>query len=97
MFHVLKDNSRTQNNLSMQPLICNKNERMKAMELIYAIYNHYCKNIDITTFDNMLSRIDCNNAEDGLKIKPSQQALTALAIDNPLEYTRLMLGNEMQA
>ena len=28
------------------------------MTLIYATYNQYCNSIDITTFDNMLLRID---------------------------------------
>lgn len=67
------------------------------MNLIYATYNQYCNSIDITTFDNMLLRIDCNKAENGLKTTPnSQYALNALAIDNPMEYARLALDNEMQ-
>lgn len=45
-----------------------------------------------TNFDNMLLRIDCNKAEDGLKTTPNSQcALNALAIDNPMEYARLVL------
>lgn len=68
------------------------------MKLIYATYNQYYNSIDITTFDNMLLRIDCNKAEDGLKTTPSSQcALNALAIDNPIEYARLVLTGEMQA
>ena len=67
------------------------------MKLIHATYNPYCNSIDITTFDNMLLRIDCNKTEDGLKTTPnSQYALNALALDNPLEYARLVLDNEMQ-
>ena len=67
------------------------------MNLIYATYNQYCTSIDITTFDNMLLRIDCNKAEDGLKTTPNSQcALNALAIDNPMEYARLALTGEMQ-
>lgn len=54
-------------------------------------------NIDITTFDNMLLRIDCNKAENGLKTTPNSQcALNAFAIDNPIEYDRLALTGEMQ-
>ena len=50
------------------------------MKFIYATYNQRCNSIDITTFDNMLLRIDCNKAEDGLKTTPdSQCALNALA------------------
>lgn len=68
------------------------------MKLIYATYNPYCNSIDITTFDNMLLRIDCNKAEDRLRTTPNSQcALNALAIDNPLEYARLALDNEIQA
>lgn len=67
------------------------------MKFIYATYNQYCNSIDITTFDNMLLRINCNKAEDGLKTPPNSQcALNALSIDNPMEYARLALTGEMQ-
>ena len=57
------------------------------MKFIYATYNQRCNSIDITTFDNMLLRIDCNKAEDGLKTTlNSQCALNALVIDEPMEY-----------
>ena len=50
------------------------------MKFISATYNQYCNSIDITTFDNMILRIDCNKAEDGLKATPrSQYSLYALA------------------
>ena len=66
------------------------------MKLIYATYNQYCNSIDITTFDNMILRIDCNKAEDDLKTTPNSQfALNALAIDNPIEYARMALTGEM--
>lgn len=68
------------------------------MKFIYATYNQYCNSIDITTFDNMLLRIDCNKAEDGLKTTlNSQCALNALAIDEHMEHAQLVLDNEMQA
>ena len=68
------------------------------MKFIYATYNQRCNSIDITTFDNMLLRIDCNKAEDGLKNKPNSQcALNTLAIDTPMEYARLVLNQEIQA
>lgn len=67
------------------------------MKLIHATYNQYCNSIDITTFDNKLLRIGCNKAEDGLTTTANSQcALNALAIDNPLEYARLVLDNELQ-
>lgn len=41
--------------------------------------------------------IDCNKAEDGLKTTPNSQCtLNVLAVDNPMEYARLALDNEMQ-
>ena len=67
------------------------------MKFIYATYNQRCNSIDITTFDNMLLRIDCNKAEDGLMTTPNSQcALNALAIDTHIEYARLALTGEMQ-
>lgn len=67
------------------------------MKFIYSTYNQRCNSIDITTFDNMLLRIDYNKAEDGLKTTPNSQcALNALAIDNPIEYARLALTGEIQ-
>lgn len=68
------------------------------MKLIYATYNQCYNSIDITTFDNMLLRIDCSKAEGRLKITPNSQcALNALAIDGPMEYARLVLDGETQA
>ena len=68
------------------------------MRLIFAEYNQLTNSIDTTTFDNYILRIDCNKAEDGLKTTLcSQNALNALAIDEPLEYARLALDGEMQA
>ena len=79
-------------------LIIHFYERIDKMRLIYADYNPQTNSIDITTFENYILRIDCNKAEDGLKITPcSQNSLNALAIDEPLEYARLALDGEMQA
>lgn len=67
------------------------------MRLIYAEYNPLTNSIDVTTFDNYILRMDCSKAEDELKTTPcSQNALNALAIDEPLEYARLILDGEMQ-
>lgn len=55
------------------------------------------KNVIVTTFENVVLRIDCNKAEEGLRTTPgSQCSLNTLAIDNPLEYARLYLDGEMQ-
>lgn len=67
------------------------------MKLLYARYNMYHNSIDITTFDGYILRIDCNKAEEGLKTTAwTDHVLNAMAIDNPLEYARLYLNNEMQ-
>ena len=72
-------------------------EGIDDMRFIYASYNSNYNSIDITTFDNILLRIDCNKAEEGIRTTPgSQCALNALAIDEPLEYARLALDGEIQ-
>ena len=79
-------------------LIIHFDERTDNMRLIYADYNPQMNSIDVTTFENYILRIDCNKAEDGLRTTPgSQNSLNALAIDEPLEYVRLVLDGEMQA
>ena len=68
------------------------------MRLIYADYNPYTNSIDVNTFENYILRIDCNKVEEGLRTTPcSQNSLNALAMDEPLEYSRLPLDGEMQA
>lgn len=72
-------------------------EGIDDMRFINASYNSNYNSIDITTFDNILLRIDCNKAEEGIRTTPgSQCALNAMAIDEPLEYVRLALDGEMQ-
>ncbi len=67
------------------------------MKLIYARYNMYHNSIDITIFNGYILRIDCNKAEEGLKTTAwTDHVLNAMSIDNPLEYARLYLNNEMQ-
>ena len=68
------------------------------MRLIYARYNPQCNSIDVNTFENYILRIDCNKVEEGLRTTPcSRNSLNALAMDEPLEYSRLALDGEMQA
>lgn len=67
------------------------------MNTIYAEYNMYHNSIDIFTSAGYMLRIDCNKAEDNLRITPNSQcSLNALAIDEPLEYARLYLDGTMQ-
>lgn len=57
----------------------------------------YHNSIDITTFDGYILRMDCNMTEEGLKTTVlTDHVLSAMAIDNPLEYARLYLNNELQ-
>lgn len=68
------------------------------MKLIHARYNPMHNSIDINHYNGYILRIDCNQAEPGIRTTPnSQRCLNALAIDNPLEYARLALDGEMQA
>ena len=72
-------------------------EGIDDMRFINARYNSNYNSIDITTLDNIVLRIDCNKAEEGIRTTPgSQCALNVLAIDEPLEYARLALDGEMQ-
>lgn len=67
------------------------------MRILYAEYNMYHNSIDIATFAGYILRIDCGRAEEGLKTTPgSECALNALAVDNPLEYARLYLDDNLQ-
>ena len=67
------------------------------IKLLDARYNMYHNSINITTFDGYILRIDCNKVEEGLKTTAwTDHVLNAMAIDNPLEYARLYLNNEMQ-
>ncbi len=67
------------------------------MNIIYAEYNIHHNNIDIATTAGYFLRIDCQEAEKGLKSTPcSECALNAFAIDEPLEYARLYLEGNMQ-
>ena len=68
------------------------------MKLIHAEYNPMHNSIDIYHYSGYILRIDCNQAESGIRTTPdSQRCLNALAIDNPQEYARLALDGEMQA
>ena len=62
------------------------------MNIIYATYNRQHNSIDVYTYAGYFLRIDYNTVKDGLKATLySECALTALAIDEPLEYARSIL------
>lgn len=67
------------------------------MKLVHAEYTMYHNSIDINHYNGYILRIDCEKAEEGLKTTPnSQRLLNTLAIDNPLEYARMVPNNELQ-
>ena len=67
------------------------------MRTIFAEYNPQCNSIDVYTSAGYMLRIDCWEAEKDLKIMPgSDCVLDTLAIDEPLEYTRLYLDENLQ-
>lgn len=68
------------------------------MNGIYARYNEQKNCIDVTVYESRyVLRLDCGKWEDGVKTTMNSQGkLDALAIDDPLEYTRLALDEKMQ-
>ncbi len=69
---------------------------LTTMNLIHAEYNPMHNSIDINHYNGYILRIDCNQAESGIRTTPnSQRCLNALATDNTLEYARLALDGEM--
>ncbi|SKA59748.1 hypothetical protein SAMN02745111_00063 [Eubacterium uniforme] len=68
------------------------------MNMVHAEYNPKYNSIDINHYEGYIIRIDCNKAEEGLKITPGHEGiLDALAIDNPLEYATMYLEGSMQS
>lgn len=68
------------------------------MKLIHAEYNPMHNSININHYDGYILRIDCNQTESEIRTTPnSQRCLNAMAIDNPLEYARLALDDEIQS
>lgn len=68
------------------------------MSGIYARYNEQKNSIDVTVLElGYTLRLDCGKWENGMKTTMnSQWKLDALAIDDPLEYSRLAMDKEMQ-
>lgn len=68
------------------------------MQGIYARYNEQKNCVDVKVYEaGYILRLDCGKWEDGIKTTMNSQGrLDALAIDNPMEYVRLALDEEMQ-
>ena len=68
------------------------------MKLIHAEYNPMHNSIDINHYNGYILRIECDQAESGIRTTPnSNRCLNSLAINNQLEYARNALNAEMQA
>ena len=74
------------------------NGRVNEMKVRYARYNEQKNCVDVTVYEaGYLLRLDCGKWKDGIKTTMnSQGSLDALAIDDPMEYVRLALDEEMQ-
>jgi hypothetical protein len=68
------------------------------MNGLYGRYNEQKNCINVTVYEaRYILRIDCGKWEDGIKSTLNSQGRPdALAIDDPLEYVRLALDEEMQ-
>lgn len=68
------------------------------MRMLSGRYNEQVNAVDIVNHENgYFLRLDCGKWETGLRTTPwSQCKLDALALDEPLEYARLMLSGEIQ-
>lgn len=78
-------------------LVIIKVKGLMKMRLINAWYNMQNNSIEVNTYEGYILRIDCNKVEQGIITTPwGQHCIDALALDDPLEYTRLILDGEMQ-
>lgn len=67
------------------------------MRMIRGFYNEQANTVEVIHYHtNHIIRLDCGSREKGIRITlNSQGRMDALAIDDPVEYTRLMLSGEM--
>ena len=68
------------------------------MRMIRCFYNEQNNTVNVVYLDNgLIISLDCGKWEQNLRISPNSQGrMDALAIDDPVEYVRLMLNGEMQ-
>ncbi len=68
------------------------------MKILRAYYNEQVNAVEVLDYEtNHIIRLDCGVWEDGLRTTPNSQGkMDALAIDDSMEYARLMLSGEMQ-
>lgn len=68
------------------------------MRMIRGFYNGQNNTVNVVHLDNgLIISLDCGKWEQNLRTSPNSQGrMDALAIENPVEYVRLMLDGEMQ-
>ena len=68
------------------------------VRLVRGFYNEQNNTVNVIHYDdNTIISLDCGKWEQGLRTTPNSQGkMDALAIDDPIEYVRLMLTGEMQ-
>ena len=68
------------------------------MRMIRGFYNEHENTVDIILYNtDMIIRLDCGKWETGLRTsRSSQSRMDALAVENSIEYARLMFSGEMQ-
>ena len=68
------------------------------MRMIRGFYNKQNNTVNVIHYDiNCIISLDCRKWKSGLRTTPNSQGrMDALAIDDPVEYVKLMLGGEMQ-
>lgn len=68
------------------------------MIMVRGFYNEQTNKVNVINYDtNYIISLDCRKWEQNLRTTPNSQGrMNALAIDDTVEYVRLMLSGEMQ-
>ena len=68
------------------------------MKMVRGFYNEQNNSVNIVNYDvGYIISLDCEKWEQSLRTSSNSQGrMDALAIDQPIEYARLMLSGEMQ-
>lgn len=68
------------------------------MRMVRGFYNEQNNTVNVFHYDtNYVISFDCGKWEQGFRTTPNSQGkMDALAIEDPVEYVRMMLSGEMQ-
>lgn len=71
---------------------------MNGHENVRGFYNEQNNTVNVIYYDtNYVVSLDCGKWKQSLRTTPNSQGkMNALAIENPVEYVRMMLSGEMQ-